>query len=102
MSKRHVVTVKFLGFLESLAGRREDSVEVSEDATVLDVLRLLGETYGPQFSETLFRSPGQVQTHLRVFFNEKEASMTDHVAGSDAPTGRIDILVLPMTAGGAW
>ena len=95
------MTVKFLGFLESLAGRREARVKIEDGATILDVLRLLGEAYGPGFSAALFRAPDQVQTHLRVFLNEEEASMTDCVTRGDAPAARMDLLVLPMVAGGS-
>jgi len=100
--ERPLITVRFLGFFRLLVGSREVSVEVSEEATVLDVLKLLCETYGPKFGETLFRSPGQVPTHVRVFLNEEEASMSDRAAGSDGSAGKIDLFVLPITAGGCW
>jgi len=99
--EHQVVTVKFLGFLERLAGRREASVEIDEGVTVLDLLKLLGEGYGPKLSAALFRTPNQVQTHLRVFLNEEEASMNDRVASGDASTTRVDLLVLPIFEGGS-
>ncbi len=95
------MTVKFLGFLERLAGRREACVEVDEGATVLDLLRLLGEGYGPGFSTALFRAPGQVQTHLRVFLNEEEAAMTDSLASGDPSAAKVHLLVLPAFEGGS-
>ncbi len=98
--ERRLITVRFLGFFRQLAGSQEASVEVNEGATVLDALQLLNETYGPKFGEALFRSPGQIQTHVRVFLNEEEASMDDPVTGGDGSAGRLDLFVLPMTAGG--
>ena len=100
-TESRIVSVKFLGFLQRLAGGREASVEVEASATVADLLASLGATYGPEFVGAVFRAPGEAHTHLRVFLNEEEASMTDCVTRGDAPAARMDLLVLPMVAGGS-
>ncbi|MBI4627190.1 MAG: MoaD/ThiS family protein, partial [Candidatus Rokubacteria bacterium] len=50
-----IVSVKFLGFLQRLAGRREASVEVAADATLADLLDALARSYGPAFASAIFR-----------------------------------------------
>ena len=66
---------------------------------VLDLLKLLGEGYGPKLSAALFRTPNQVQTHLRVFLNDGEACVTDDVTGPDA-AAKVNLMVLPAFEGG--
>jgi len=101
MVLKRQVTVRFLGFLERLAGRREASVEIEDGTTVQDLLSLLGEAYGAEFRAAVFRAPDQVQvqTHLRVFLNDGEACMTDDVTGPDAPA-KVNLMVLPAFEGG--
>jgi len=99
--KRQVVAVKFLGSLERLAGCREARAEIDEGATVFDLLSLLCERYGPELRAAIFRTSSQVQTHLRVFLNEEDASMTDRVASQSGPTTSVELLVLPIFEGGS-
>ena len=95
-----VVSVKFLGFLQRLAGHREASVEVAADATLADLLDALARSYGPAFASAIFRNPGEVHTHLRVFVNEEEAQVTDRiVTGGEA--AQVAVLVVPGFEGGS-
>ena len=95
-----VVSVKFLGFLRRVAGQREISVAVDPDATVSDLLQALARTYGPDFTESVFRAPGEVHTHLRVFLNEEEAGMTDRITLGGSPA-EVALLVVPGFEGGS-
>lgn len=95
-----VVSVKFLGFLRRVAGCREIRVTVDADATVDDLLRTLARTHGEAFSEAVFRAPGEVHTHLRVFLNEEEARPTDRIAPGDSPA-EVALLVVPGFEGGS-
>ena len=47
------VQVRFLGFLERLAGQRETRVEIVSDGTILDLLEALCQRYGEEFSSSL-------------------------------------------------
>ena len=99
--KSRVVVVKFLGLLERLARRREARVEIDEEATILDLLGVLGERYGPDLASAIFRAPHEVHTHLRVFLNEEEAAVTDRVARVDNVSTTMAVLVLPIFEGGS-
>jgi hypothetical protein len=94
-----VVSVKFLGYLRRVAGHREIRVTVDADATVDDLLQTLARTHGDAFSRAVFRAPGEVHTHLRVFLNEEEARLTDPVAPGGSPA-ELALLVVPGFEGG--
>lgn len=95
-----IVSVKFLGALRRLAGHRETRIAVDTDATVADLLEALARTYGRDFSDAVFRVPGELQTHVRVFLDERETSLTDRV-GSAGSTGEVALLVVPGFEGGS-
>lgn len=95
-----VVSVKFLGFLRRVAGHREISVAVDAGTTVGDLLQTLARTHGGEFTQAVFRAPGEVHTHLRVFLNEEEARMTDPVVPGGSPA-EVALLVVPGFEGGS-
>jgi molybdopterin converting factor small subunit len=94
------VSVKFLGFLRRVAGHREVGVAVSVDATVGDLLQALAGRYGDAFTEAVFRAPGEVHTHLRVFLNGDEARLTDRLTG-DGSSAEVALLIVPGFEGGS-
>lgn len=94
------IAVRFLGFLERVAGQRETSLAVEESATVLDVLILLGERLGPKFTASIFRAPREVHTHFRVFINDDEAAVNDPVVAEGEAAPRVALLLMPIFEGG--
>ena len=95
-----VVRVKFLGALARLAGQRETSLAIDADATVADLLETMGRAYARGFGDAIFRAPGELQTYLRVFLDEREAGPADRVvAGGSA--GEVALLVIPGFEGGS-
>ena len=95
-----VVCVKFFGALPRLTGNRETSLAVDADATVADLLETLGRAYGRPFSDAIFRTPGEWQTHVRVFLDEHEAAPTDRIVSGES--GReVALLVIPGFEGGS-
>lgn len=97
----HPVAVKFLGFLERVAGQRETCLAVEESATVLDVLTLLSDRYGPKFASSIFRAPREVHTHFRVFINEEEAAVDDPVVARGGGAPQVALLIMPVFEGGS-
>jgi hypothetical protein len=95
-----VVSVRFLGFLHRVAGRREMRVTVSADATVDDLIRTLAGIHGDAFREAIFRAPGEAHTHLRIFLDGDEASLTDRIASGDS-SAEVALLVIPGFEGGS-
>ncbi len=95
-----VVSVKCLGFLRHVVQAGEVGIAVDAEATVGDLLRALADRYGRDFSEAVFRVPGEVHTHVRVFLNEEEARVGDRVAPGGAPA-EVAVLVVPGFEGGS-
>jgi molybdopterin converting factor small subunit len=95
-----VVSVRFLGYLRRVAGQREIEVAVDTNTTVDDLLQTLARTCGRDFSQAVYRAPGEVHTHLRVFLNEEEARLTDRVAPGDS-IAEVALLVVPGFEGGS-
>ena len=96
-----VVSVRLLGFLQRLAGRREAPVEIEDGATILDLLTRLAGDLGPDFAAAVFRAPGDVHTHLRVFVNEEEAGVTNRLAPGGGVPASVAVLILPVFEGGS-
>ena len=97
----HPVAVKFFGMLERIAGQRETCLAVEDSATVLDVLTLLAERYGPKFASSIFRAPREVHTHFRVFINEEEAAVDDPVVPVGGGAAQVALLIMPVFEGGS-
>jgi len=97
----HRVQVRFLGFLERLAGNRETLVEVEAESTVMDLLERLGERYGEEFRTGLFRTPGEVHTYLRIFLNNEETQPRDRITGDPQQTSKMELIILPIFEGGS-
>jgi len=96
-----VVSVKFLGYLRRVAGHREIRVAVDADATVDDLLQTLARAHGDEFSQAVFRAPGEVHTHLRAFLDEHDAELDDRVARAGGAATSVAVLVVPGFEGGS-
>lgn len=96
-----VVLVRFLGFLQRLAGHRETSVEIQSETTVLDLLNTLTKRYGEDFSSALFRAPGEVQTYLSIFLDDEEVSVSEPISTDQSTTRKVELLILPIFEGGS-
>jgi hypothetical protein len=99
-STSRVVSVTFLGFLRHVVRAREITIALDAGATVRDLLEALARAHGARFTEAVFRAPGQVHTHLRVFVDEEEARLDDPVARGDSPAA-VALLVVPGFEGGS-
>ena len=97
----YVVRVRFLGFLERLAGQRETLVEVDAQMTVLDLLTFLSRRYGPDFSTALFRAPGEVHTYLSIFLDEEEVCVSEPIRATQNTARKVELLILPIFEGGS-
>jgi molybdopterin converting factor small subunit len=97
----HIIVVRFLGFLQRLAGQRETSVEIQSETTVLDLLNTLTKRYGEDFSSAIFRAPGEVQTYLSIFLDDEEVSVSDPIRADQSRARKVELLILPIFEGGS-
>lgn len=95
------VRLRLLGPLARLAGRRETTCVVPEGATVRELLLALAPRYGPEFASALFRAPGELHTHVRVFVDGADADPADPLAAGPAAAPEVTVLVMPIFEGGS-
>lgn len=94
------VAVKFLGFLEKLTGQRELLLQVEEHTTVLALLQRLSEQFGPRFQTSLFRTPQELHTYVRIFVNEEEVPSLDRPLPFRDGRAQVAVFLLPAMTGG--
>ncbi len=58
--------IRYHGVFATIAGRREERVELPDSATLLDALRLAGQCH-PPLAEALFLASGEIAPYARVF-----------------------------------
>lgn len=95
------IRLKLMGPLARLAGERETRLLVGEGATVRDLLGLLAARYGPEFADAIFRTAGEVHTHLRTFLDERDADLGDRIAGDGGTAPEVAVLIIPGFEGGS-
>jgi len=55
--------------LRMLTNRSEEQIAINERMTIVDVLRILGEKYGPSFAYLLFDSNGSLRAGVELFID---------------------------------
>ena len=65
------VKVRYNNILRSAAGLAEEMVRIPTGASLLDLLRKLGDHHGSRLLTLLFDAKGCVVTHLVIFRNQK-------------------------------
>jgi len=63
------VTVKFFTTLREIAGKKDEQIEFSRDATLESLLRHLSKKYGKEFNEYVYDELGSVRGHLHFLIN---------------------------------
>jgi MoaD family protein len=93
------VTVKFLAAAREIAGVREETLQVDEATTVLEILQTLATKHGEKLKEYLFdRESGNPKPYLNFLFNGRSVSM---MGGFSAEvTEDATLMIFPPTSGG--
>jgi MoaD family protein len=93
------VTVKFLAAAREKAGVREETLELAEGATVLDILKTLVAKHGEELREYLFDpESGEPRSHLQFLLNGRSVSMMGGFASE--VTEDATMMIFPPTSGG--
>ena len=69
------VTVRFFTTLREITGRKDESVEFSESATVNSLLKHLSKKYGKEFDDYIFDELGCVHGHLQILINGQSVTI---------------------------
>ncbi|MGB9672216.1 MAG: ubiquitin-like small modifier protein 1 [Candidatus Norongarragalinales archaeon] len=94
------VSVRFFTSLRELIGKREETLEFSDDerVTVDVVLKRLAERYGKGFVEYVYDADGEVKGFLQFLVNGRSAST---LRGLETELSDGDVLaIIPPVGGG--
>ena len=93
------VKVKYMATAREIAGAREETIEIGNSSTIMDLLRMLAEKYGQKMHDYLFdKATGKPQPHLRFLLDGRSVHMINefNTALSDEAT----LLIVPPVSGG--
>lgn len=92
------VTVKFFTTLREIVGKPKEEMELSEVATVKELLHQLQEKYGEKLTHYLYDEKGKVRGHLHLLINGRsittQQGLMTKLKESDV------IAILPPVGGG--
>jgi len=93
------VRVKFFAYAREITGTRDETLEVEDSATVLDLLKVLVNKHGDKLNEYLFDpKTGTPRSHLMFFVNGREISLSQ---GFDTVlTNDCSLTIIPPVSGG--
>lgn len=94
------VSVRFFTSLRELTGKREETLEFSNDerVTVDVVLKRLAERYGKDFVEYVYDASGEVKGFLQFLVNGRSASTLKGLA-TELSDGDV-LAIIPPVGGG--
>jgi len=94
------VKVEFLGHVRNvIRSNREEEVEISEGASIADLLTVLSEKYGESFKKAIYeKSSADVKSNYIITVNGYLLNQLDGI-GTKLKNGD-NITILPIVSGG--
>ena len=94
------VKVEFLGHVKNVIGSgREEEVEISEDASIVDLLFMLSEKYGEPFKKAIYeKSSTDVKPNYIITVNSYLLNQLNGI-GTKLKNGDY-VTILPIVSGG--
>lgn len=92
--------VRLFGALATAERSRCVTLEVSPDARLADVLRLLGERLGGAFLASVIDESGAKRRHCRLFVGGYAVERLETPLAATADPGKIEIILLVAPEGG--
>jgi MoaD family protein len=93
------VTVRFFAYARDIVGTRDETLDVEDSTTVIDLLKLLANKHGDKLNEYLFDPrTGTPRPHLKFFVDGREISLS---RGFETPlTNGCSLTIIPPVSGG--
>ncbi len=93
------IKVQYFAIVRELANKREDVLDVGEGSTVLDILKLLAQSYGEKFKDYVFDpKTGAPRSYLQFLVNGDSIS---NLNGLSTPlTDSSTLVLIPPVGGG--
>jgi len=92
------VKVKFFALVRELTGKREEEVDLDDEATVRTLLDRLVDEYGPKLRDYLFDSESEPRGHLQFLIDGRNIAL---MQGLNTPLkDGNSFAILPPVGGG--
>jgi len=93
--------IRYFAALREITNLREETLEVDEGTTVLDILNLLVNRHGDRFREYVFDSrTGNPHPYLQLLLDEKSISTMQGL--STTLKSDCEFVIIPPVGGGTW
>jgi len=91
------VTVRFFAALREIVGKKEETLEFPDDAsvTVGKALKVLTKLHGREFSDYVYDTKtNEVRSYLQLLINERSATLKTKLRDGDV------LIIVPPVGGG--
>ena len=92
------VTIRYLSVIREITGTREEVIDVTHDATVEDVLKMLSKKYGKAFNR-MIRSGRDIRGLQIIYFIDGK-NITNLDGFNTSVHNESEIVIIPPVAGG--
>lgn len=97
------IKINFYGVIRDVINEPKIEISLPDNSTVLDLLNVLAERYGPKFADRLLTKNKRLQPYVRLFINNTNVDFhqLDMDLGSKGEsTAEATVYVLPASMGG--
>src|SRR3989304_7117090 len=97
------VVIHFYGVVKNVVNAPTETLELAYRSTLADLLNILQEKYGPNFTNRVFDDQGRVLNFVRFFLNGEEMDnlkLNVPLAIKNGGITKLDIYILPAQVGG--
>lgn len=92
------VKVKYFGMLREIVGSREERLKVDDQLSASEVIKLLAEKHGDQFSEFVLEKDGSLRNGFAYAING--SSVSESKLSSTKCKDVYEFVILPPISGG--
>ncbi len=95
------VNVRFYGFVRDVVGGSQVALEMPAQSTLRELFNRLVNNFGERLGERLFTSSGDLETNVKVFLGDAQATTLEECLGNgQGSSAEVKVFILSATAGG--
>jgi molybdopterin synthase sulfur carrier subunit len=92
------ISVRFFTVLREITDKKEETLQLTQDATIANALQTLAQKYGEPFAEYVYDQNGKVKGFLQFFINGQSTAATKGIE-SELHEGDVLAIVPPVGGG---